>query len=418
MSTTSSTDMSQSSEIMLVAGREFRIQLLRKSSLIANGLLLVAMLAGIIGYAWFNGSANEPYRLGLSGVDQQTVTALSPALSQLHSGSGKPVEVVEAPAPSKENLCGDAPKGTHLPDMVLSFESGKAKVTTCEETDTAVMSGLTALLQQQALAETISALGGNPSTVAASLLEAAPAVDVLDPPSTDRADFGVRYGLLTAVDIMLLITLMGGGQYIAMGVVEEKASRIVEILLSCVRPTSLLAGKILGTGTGVILSYGVMAAIGMTAAKVLHVLPKVDINFDATLALVLVWMVVGFLSFSVMFGAAGSLVSRQEDVSATVMPLIALCMAPYMASIFMIMHDPQAWYWRVLAYVPFFSPFMMPARMVFGISSWTEQALALLIAVAALPALIWLAARIYTRAVTRSGARVPLREVLGGRASA
>ncbi|SPT52675.1 ABC-2 family transporter protein [Actinomyces bovis] len=414
----SSTNISRASEIMLVAGREFRVQMLRKSSLIANGLMLLAVVASIVGYAWLSGDKDEPYRLGVIGADQQTVAALSPGLKQLHAANGQPVELVEATPPSKDSLCADAPEGTHRPDMVLSLDSAKAKVTVCEKADTAVVSGLTALLQQHALAEKISSLGGDASTVASSLAEAAPAVEALDPPSTDSADFGVRYGILLAVDALLLLTLMGGGQYIAMGVVEEKSSRIVEILLACVRPTSLLAGKILGTGAGVVLSYGVTAAVGLTTAKLLNVLPKVELNFDTALVMLLVWLVLGFLTFAALFGAAGSLVSRQEDVSATVMPLIALCMAPYMASIFMVMNNPQALHWKVLSYLPFFSPFMMPTRLVFGISSWAEQALALVIALAALPALVWLAARIYTRAVTRTGARVPLREVLGRKSSA
>ena len=109
--------------------------------------------------------------------------------------------------------------------------------------------------------------------------------------------------------------------------------------------------------------------------------------------------------------------SRQEDVSSVTMPLMMLCMVPYMLTIFMSQGDPTGTVWRVLSYVPFFSPFLMPARLVLGVSSWAEQGVALAIALIALPLLVRGAATVYTRAVTRTGGRVPLKEVLGRRAA-
>ena len=95
------------------------------------------------------------------------------------------------------------------------------------------------------------------------------------------------------------------------------------------------------------------------------------------------------------------------------MPLIMLCAVPFTLSFFMILGDPEAMVWRVLSYVPPFSAFLMPARLIFGVSNWVEQAIGLAIAVAFLPLLVRVAAAIYTRAVTRMGSRVRLKEVLG-----
>lgn len=407
--------MSRRSEILLVAGRELRTQLLRKSSLISTAIMLVVMVGGIIGWSLYNSSTDQPYRLGVSGADSQVSAALTPALAQVVTSQGQAVEVVTAAPPTKQSLCEDAPEDA--PNLVLDLSGDKPRLNVCESADPAVEAGITAVLQQSALAEQFSSLGGDPSGLATTLASATPEVVALDPPSTDQEDFGARYALLMAVDILLMITLMGGGQAIAMGVVEEKASRIVEILLACVRPTSLLAGKILGTGTAVVLSYGLLAAVGLATARLTEVLPEVQVNLDAVLVVMLLWMVVGFLTFAVLFGAAGSLVSRQEDMPSTTGPLIMLVMAPYMASIYMAQNSPEATTWQVLSYVPFFSPFLMPARLVLGVSSWGEQAVGLAVAVAVLPVLVWVSARIYQQAVTRTGARVPLREVLGRRSA-
>ena len=197
-----------------------------------------------------------------------------------------------------------------------------------------------------------------------------------------------------------------------MGVVEEKSSRIVEILLACVRPTSLLAGKVLGTGTAVIVQYGLIGIVAGVTAKAAGVLPDTLPGLDSVLIAMVMWMVVGYAIAAVAYGAAGSLVSRQEDAPNVTTPLTMIFMVPYMLTFAMI-SDPSKMIYHVLAYIPPFSSWLMPARLVIGESNWAEQLVALAIAIATLPLLVRLAATIYTRAVTRTGARVRLKEALG-----
>ena len=125
----------------------------------------------------------------------------------------------------------------------------------------------------------------------------------------------------------------------------------------------------------------------------------------------IVWMIVGYAIAAAAYGAAGSLVSRQEDAAGVTMPLTVILMIPYMLS-FVMVTDPAKPVFRVLAYLPPFSPFLMPARLVLGISGWVEQLAALALALAFIPLLVRLAATVYTRAVTRTGSRVRLKEVL------
>ena len=130
----------------------------------------------------------------------------------------------------------------------------------------------------------------------------------------------------------------------------------MEILLACVRPASLLAGKILGIGAAIILSWGLVVVAATATAHALDVLPSTDLDLNTAAVGILVWMLIGYALVSALFGAAGALVSRQEDVSGVTSPLT--------------------------------------------------------IAVLALPLLVKLSAVVYTRAITRSGSRVPLRQVL------
>ena len=403
------TPIARRQEITLVAGRELRAHLMKKSTIILTLVLLIAAVGGIIGVKLYTSSQNEGYRLGLKGVPVAQATGLDKVVAS----NGEAIEVVDVSGrETKDVLADDAPEGTPHVDMVLDVSGSAPTVTVEKSVDDAVVSGVTAFLQQAALGQQIATLGGDPAQVASQLSAAKPEVTVLDSPKRDAADFGPRYTILLTIDVLLLFAIMGGGQFIAQGVVEEKSSRIVEILLACVRPNSLLAGKILGIGIASFLTTGAVAVAGVIAAKATGVMPDISLNLDGVLVAMIVWMIVGYAIFAVAFGAAASLVSRQEDVSSVSMPLVMLSMVPYVLSFLMATGDTNSMTFRVLSYVPPFAPFMMPARLVLGVSSWSEQLIALGLALVFLPLLVRVAAAIYTRAVTRTGARVPLKEVL------
>ena len=397
-------------EIILVAGRELQAHLMKKSTIILTLVLLAAAIGGIIGVKLYTSGQDKAYRLGLKGIETSQATGLDKVVAS----NGEAIELVDvSDHEAKEVLADDAPEGTPHVDMVLDVSGSAPTITVEEKADETVVSGATAFLQQSALGQQIASLGGDPAQVATQLSDAKPEVTVLHAPKRDATDFRQRYTVLMAMDVLLLFAIMGGGQFIAQGVVEEKSSRIVEILLACMRPSSLLAGKILGIGVASVMTTGLVAVAGVITAKATGVMPDTNLNLDGALAAMLVWMIVGYAIFAVAYGAAASLVSRQEDVNSVSMPLLLLAMVPYMLSFTMATGDPNSTIFRILSYLPPFAPFMMPARLVLGVSSWAEQLIALGIALVFLPLLVRGAAAIYTRAVTRTGARVPLKEILG-----
>ena len=404
------TPITRRQEIALVTGRELRAHLLKKSTIILTLVLLIAAVGGIVGVKLYTAGQDQAYRVGLKGVTLTQATGLD----KVAASNGETITLVDVSThQAKDVLADDAPEGTPHVDMVLDVSGSTPTITVEKSADDAVVSGVTAYLQQSALGQQIASLGGDPAQVASQLSAAKPQVTALHAPQRDSAEFGSRYAILMTIDVLLLFAIMGGGQFIAQGVVEEKSSRIVEILLACVRPSSLLAGKILGIGIASVLTTGAVAVAGVVAAKATGVMPDISLNLDGVLVAMIVWMIVGYAIFAVAFGAAASLVSRQEDVNSVSMPLLLLAMVPYMLSFTMATGDPNSTIFRILSYLPPFAPFMMPARLVLGVSSWAEQLIALGIALVFLPLLVRGAAAIYTRAVTRTGARVPLKEILG-----
>ncbi|WP_022868790.1 ABC transporter permease [Schaalia vaccimaxillae] len=405
--------MSAAAEIQLVAGRELRTHLLKKSSVISTMIMLAVAVLSIVAYSIFGGGSQEPYRMTIVGSNPQVTTAIESHMKQV-TVSGMPVSIaasdanVDALAPL---LCDEPEDEAARIDALVNVGSTPVALLVCEDVPSAVNSGLTAALQESALAQEFTRLGGTTTELSAALNTAIPQVTALEPSSSADEAFGARYIVLMAINILLFIVILGGGSAIAMGVVEEKSSRIVEILLACVRPTSLLAGKVIGIGTAVIVSYGLIGLSAGITAAVTGVLPTEAIPLDAVIVMALVWMVVGFAFYAVLFGAAGALVSRQEDIGNVTMPLMLLAMAPYFASI-MLASDPNGSIWRILSYIPPLSIFLMPARLVFGVSSWMEQGIAVALCLVVIPLLVKLGAVIYTRAVMRMGSRVKLREVL------
>ena len=407
--------MTRSQEIRLVAGRELRTYLFKKAAVITNLVLLLLTVGGIVVVGLLTGGDKEPYRLGVQ-ADAATITTLAPALEKVTASNGQPLEVRDLAGADARTALGESTPEDSRPDMVLLDLTGQAPALLVQEkADEQVVAGITSVLQQAVLTRSVTELGGDPGTVSTALASAVPKVTVLEPPTTDQAGFGQRYAVLQVVSILMYMVILIGGQAIAGGVVTEKGSRIVEILLACVRPTSLLAGKILGIGCAATLTTGAIAVIAAATARVMDVLPDLDVNLDATVGWMLAWMVVGFLLYAVLFAAVASLVSRQEDLATVTMPLILTIVVPYVLS-FSMVSDPQNTLFRVLAYLPPFAPFLMPARMTIGVSSVVEQLAALGLAVVTLPLLMRLSATVYTRAVTRTGSRVPLKEVLGRRA--
>ena len=139
-----------------------------------------------------------------------------------------------------------------------------------------------------------------------------------------------------------------------------------------------------------------------------------EIDLGWTMLLVLVWFLLGYLIFSLLFGGFAALISRQEEIGAVTTPLMFLLFIPYYLAMFMVTASPDSTMVKVLSQIPFFSPFMMPVRDVYGgVETW-EMALAFGIALATVPVLVWIAGRVYRRGVLHTGGRMKLTEALRG----
>nr|WP_296768273.1 ABC transporter permease [Rhodococcus sp. (in: high G+C Gram-positive bacteria)] len=384
--------------IGLIAKREFTVQVMKKSFVISNVIILVAIIGGIIAYSIFSGGDDED-RDVVGIVGDQSIASV---ISATGESVGSPVEVREV------SDAGAARAQVESGDLAVALvpESAGAytAITDSELTGTlrAVVEGSVA---SQATTAALNQQGVDRDELAAATSAAVVTVDAIDPPDPEA---GQRVALSLAAVFVLYAQIIGFGMYVAMGVVEEKSSRVVELLLSTVRPLQLLWGKIIGIGAVGVLQlamYGVAGVGAGLATGTLTVTGTALGVFASTLG----WFVLGFAFFAVLYAAGGSMVSRQEDVNSTTMPLLLVIMAMFFAAFYSV-GDPESTLSNVLSWVPPFSAVMMPLRIAAGVAPVYQIVGTALIMAGTTAGLAVVAAKIYQRSILRIGKTVTWKE--------
>jgi ABC-2 type transport system permease protein len=341
---------------LMVAEREIVTQVRTKSFIISTVVLLVAALGGII---------------------------LTSVLGDTLGGGDTKVAVVPETAAVVEDVDGLEAVDAADPDAARALvESEEVSAAVLPDSD-----------PDNPLGVVVVGLDSAPDSVLGALA-VTPPVELLEESATSD---GLRYLVSLLFGAVFLMAASSFGGTIAQNTVQEKQSRIVEILLSTVPPRALLAGKVLGN---TVLAVGQIAAIAAVA-----VVGLVITGQDDVLGLVgapVAWFVLFFL-------VAASLVSRIEDTGSVLMPVIMRVMLPYFGVIFFNDNETVL---TVMSYIPFSAAVGMPVRLFLGEAAWWEPLLSLAILLVSAAVVTAIGARIYERSVLRTGRRVKLSEAL------
>ncbi|MFC9515234.1 ABC transporter permease [Nocardiaceae bacterium NPDC056970] len=386
--------------IALVARREFLTQVQKKSFLVSNVIVLIAIIGGIVAASIFSGMDDDSRsKVGLVG-DQ----SLSAVLVATGDAAGNPVEVTEI---GDEQTARTQVENGDLDVAVVPGSGGAVTAITKSEIDTSLRVVLDGAVAAQAQSAALAAQGVDAAQLAENTKSAVVTVDAINPPDPER---GQRIALSTAVVILLYMQILAFGMYVAMGVVEEKSSRVVELLLSTLRPLQLLWGKVIGIGAVGLAQLTVYGVVGVGAGVATGVLTLGGTAWG-TLVGTLGWFILGFAFFAVLYAATGSMVSRQEDVNSTAMPLTILIMAMFFAA-FSAVQNPEGTLSNVLSWIPPFSAILMPLRIAAGVASVTQIVATVVLMLVVTIAMSAIAARIYQRSILRMGKTVSWREAL------
>ena len=213
--------------------------------------------------------------------------------------------------------------------------------------------------------------------------------------------------------ILIFLMLNQYNTWILMGVMQEKASRVVEVLLAALRPIQLLGGKVLGIG---LVAMGQATLIVGFAFIVSKAVGSDLLRGTGGLLLLsdLVWLILGYAFYCWLFAAAGSTAERQDQVQTLALPLTLPILIAYVYSITVASSGSPTLLFKVLAYLPPTAPFAMPVLVGLDQVAWWQFLISVMLSIAGTAVMAWIAAGIYRRAVLKSGQRVKLSDLRGG----
>lgn len=381
--------------VLLVARREYGTRVRERAFLVSLGVTLLIILAVVLVPRFVN-SGHPSFDVGFAGDDSLRTAVVA---------DGRPVDVqVHART---------------FPDAGAARAAVRSG-----DVDVAVLGGDTVVSDGDVDPKLAAVLGeahrdmSTPDRLRARGIDPAKVTEALDVPPLRQVtlsgsqDDAARRGIAFLGVIILFGQLIAYGNWVAFGVVEEKSSRVVELLLAALKPWQLLGGKILGIGALALTQLVIVSGVGLgagIASGAVH--PQAEAF--GIIAQVFAWFVLAYAFFSSAYAAAASRVSRQEELNNVTGPMTMVLMVSYFAAIYIQSH-PRGALAEVASMVPPFSAMTMPARSAAGQAPGWQVLLAVVLMLVATAALVRLSGRVYANAILRTGARVGFAEAFRG----
>ncbi len=380
----------------IVATREVVARMTDKNFLISTGFTLV-LIVGVFAVQFFIASKTSTTRVAVT----------SPAAAQIVGAAqsagipGLSPESIEA-ATVADDAAARAAVTDGSADAWLHEEHGSWVLTGKDEPGSGLQATIGTAVSQHVLAANAAAAGTTlEQLTAGSQLR----VDSIEGQG-DSAGQLVQQVASFAFAMLFYFASLMFGMAIATSVVEEKQSRIVEILATAIPIRELLVGKVLGNtvlALGQMVLFVGVALVGLRFTAYGSFLPQLA----GPSAWFLVFFLFGFVALACVWAVCGSLASRSEDLQATTMPMSLLLVGLLFLGIW-----SSGTMRLVASYVPIASGVTMPARLLDGSAAWWEPVISLAITLACAAVFILVAERIYRRSLLQTGGRLSLRQAI------
>ena len=391
--------MSRWRAIWLVARREILERGRSRAFLVSLGLVVAFILAGVLLPSIIGGSGPGQTKLGIVGTPPATFVQ-SLAATGGPSGLTITTETVPDVAAAEAQLEADSLNAV----VVFSADGAAPSIVVKERGFDALVPAVTQAVIAARAGELLERAGIDPAELAA--VATPPAIRELKPsdPNRDTSFLFANVGV-----ILLFISIFTFGTWVLTGVVEEKQSRVVEVVLSTVAARDLLIGKVLGIGLLGLVQLIVMVVVGLGAGIATNRFTPPPTTASAVFQLFL-WFILGYALYSTALGVLGALASRMEEASNASAPVSILASLAYVFALLVATDDPAGVPARIATFIPPVSPMVIPLRAALGaIEPWE-----VIVAVVLMLATIWLlfivGARVYSGAVLQTAGRIKIRD--------
>ncbi|WP_022829423.1 ABC transporter permease [Sphingobacterium paucimobilis] len=268
---------------------------------------------------------------------------------------------------------------------------------------------------------------------------------------TKDSNTEIAMGIALALSILVYISLFLYGSQVMRGIIEEKSNRIIEVIISSVKPFQLMMGKIIGIGLVGLTQFALWAVLSFALAGIASAffVSKADleqqvigskvqgnngallaqsdnaidsispetwamlqsINFTEIIVCFFIFFLGGYLIYSALFAAVGSAVDSETEASQFTMPITMPLLLTYALSFGVLMNDPHGQVATWLSFIPFTSPIAMLVRIPFGVPLWQIIVSASLLIIGFLLT-TWIAARIYRVGILMYGKKASYKEIV------
>lgn len=393
---------------LIVASREVRNILKSKAMKITAVLLLIFSIGAPILAKHFMDRGPTTYQVGIAAEHKPGWTAMADAVSKqigttINFSTYPSVEAAKEAVTNGDIDMALEPLNPMQPYAYRAYQSNQPAIQ--------LQYVVQGILQQAATSEVLAQSGVSPRDLAAASQKAELQVTNV---KGDQTDITISYVVSLVGIILIMIFVWTFGQIIGQGVVEEKASRIIEVMMATVRPIQLLWGKILGIGSVALLYMLIAVVCGGLSLHFTGIIPKdVQDQILTQFPLLVICMVLAFLFFSSLYAATGAMVSRSEDFAAAITPIFLITMVLYiLPAMGMLLADSTLF--TVLSWIPPFSLTLLPMQVAFGNATVVQIVVSILLNIVATILVVWFASRIYKNTVLNVGSRVRWRDALKG----
>ena len=385
--------LSDRAAFLMVARREFTTKARDKATIVSFVIVILGILASTLLPKLFNDP--EEWKLAVVGADAVALAKVLPASitsSDVELTVTKAKSTAEATALVRSGAVQFALVPTEAPPGELPFRGivktpGGSRLVTLIQAQSAGLQTATRLKTQ----------GLSDQQIVAALTPAELTVKALEKPQKNRDDLAI---VSTFVSILLFLQIFSFGMMVAASVVEEKSSRVVEIILSRMKPSVLLGGKVLGIGALGLAQLLIYAAVGLTCAKLTNTLDITQIPPIAFISALPIFLL-GYAMYSATFAVGGALAGRLEDLQSTSGPMTLITMASYVASTSV--QNSSSMLSSIITVLPPVAPFAILGRLASDDARVWELPVACIGCALTAFLLVRLAGRVYSRSILGRG---------------